>query len=165
MSERRKEPSIEIAQGEVVFVEAKEVTEFMEVGGADFLGKDLRIPCSQVPEIPQVEDDAGRGIGGAGIGFEPAGALKKPKEVGFEALVENRLVGNVRIERDHGFGGRTEFVRKAGAEALDSFDGDVAGIVLQRTQIRIKMRGRKMGTPIKKTEEKSSPMQRTGGAD
>ena len=46
---KRGEASIEIAQGEIVLVEAKKVAELVEVGGADFLGKDLRIPLGQVP--------------------------------------------------------------------------------------------------------------------
>ena len=52
-----REKSVEIPEGKVVLVEAKEVAEFVEVGGADFLGKDFRVPFSEIPEVIQIEND------------------------------------------------------------------------------------------------------------
>ena len=44
----------------------------MEVGGADLLGEDGRIALGKVPEVVEVEDDAGGGNGG---GAKPEGAF------------------------------------------------------------------------------------------
>ena len=112
--------SIQIAEGEVVLVEAEEVAEFVEVGGADLLGEDGRIALGQVPEVVEVEDDAGGWLGGKGIGFQAAGALEKTEEVGLKALVEDGLVGGGLVEGDNGLGGGAKVGGQAGADAIDA---------------------------------------------
>ena len=96
------------------------MAEFVKVGGADFLGEDGRIALGQVPEVVEVEDDAGGWLGGKGIGFEAAGALEKTEQVGLKALVEDGLVGGGLIKGDDGFGGGAEVGGQAGADALDA---------------------------------------------
>ena len=124
-SGRREYDSIEIAQDEIVLVESKKVAELVEVGGADFLGKDLGIPLGQVPEVLKVEDDAGRRIGGGRVGFEPAGALKQSEEIGLEPLVEDGWVRNILIKGDHRFGGQAELGGKAGADFFNAGPGEL----------------------------------------
>ena len=123
---------IEVAKGEIVLIEAKKVTQLVQVGGADLVGKDIRVALGKVPKILEVENDAGRGIGGCGIGFKPAGALKKAEKVGFKALVEDRLIGRILIEGDDRLRGGTQFGRKAGADPVDAGHGQSMEIVLQR---------------------------------
>jgi hypothetical protein len=64
---KREEVLSKIAQGEVVLVEAEEVAEFVEVGGADFFGKNEGIAFGQIPEVVEVEDDAWGWIGGVRV--------------------------------------------------------------------------------------------------
>ena len=104
-----REKSVEIPEGKVVLVEAKEVAEFVEVGGADFLGKDFRVPFSEIPEVIQIENDPRRRIRGVGIGFKAAGAFEEAQEVGLESLVQNSLVRNGLVKGDDRFRGGAEF--------------------------------------------------------
>jgi len=92
------------------------MAEFMEVGGADFLGKDFGIAFGKIPEVIQIENDPRGRIRGVGIGFEAAGAFKEAQKVGFEALIQHGLVRNGLIKGDDRFRGGTEFGRQAGAD-------------------------------------------------
>ena len=96
---------IEIAQDEVVFVQAQEVTEFMEVSGADFLGKDLRISFGQIPKVSDVKDDTGRRIGRNGVGLQTIGAFKEAQQVGPKTLIQNCWVWNILVEGEKRFRG------------------------------------------------------------
>ena len=139
---KREEVLIKIAQGEVVLVEAEEVAEFVEVGGADFFGKNVGIAFGQIPEVVEIEDDARGRIGGVGVGLQAAGSLKEPKEVRFKSLVENGLVRHGLVEGDHGFRGGAEFGGKTGADALDGFRCKAMEIGFQLVVI-LNGRGRK----------------------
>ena len=74
---KRWEWLIEIAEGEIVLVKTKEVAELVQIRGANLLGKDPRVALGEVPKILEVEDDAGRGIGGNRVGFQTAGSLEE----------------------------------------------------------------------------------------
>ncbi len=139
---KREEVLIKIAQGEVVLVKAEEVAEFVEVGRADFFGKDVGIAFGQIPEVVEIEDDAWGRIGGVGVGLEPTGSFKEPKEVRFKSLVENRLVRHGLIEGDYGFRGGAEFGGKTGADALDGFRSKVMEVGFQAA-VTLSGRGRK----------------------
>jgi len=128
---KRGEASIEAAQGEVVLVEAKEVAQLVEIGGANLFGKDLRVSPGQVPKISQIKEDAGRGIRGGGVGFKPAGTFEKPEKVGLEALVENRLVGHILKEGHDGFGCGAEFGGKTGTDFFNAVRGELMQIGFQ----------------------------------
>ena len=125
------EASIEVAQGEVVLVEAKEVAQFVEIGGANLFGKDLRVSPGQVPKIPQIKEDAGRGIRGGGVGFETAGTFEKPEKVGLEALVENRLVGHILKEGHDVFRCRAEFGGKTSTDFFNAVRSELMPIGFQ----------------------------------
>jgi hypothetical protein len=118
---KREEVLSKISQGEVVLLEAEEVAEFVEVGGADFFGKNVGIAFGQIPEVVEVEDDAWGWIGGVRVSLQTVGSFKEPKEIRFKSLVENRLVRHGLIEGDHGFRGGPEFGGKTGVDALDGF--------------------------------------------
>lgn len=128
---KREEVSIKIAQGEVVFIEAKKVAEFMKVGGADLLGEDLRIAPGQIPKILEVEDDARRRIGGSGIGFQATGTLEQAEQIRFKPLVQHQLVRNILIESDHGFRGRAKFQGQAGASLFHAERGEMVQVGFQ----------------------------------
>ena len=91
------------------------MAEFVEVGGADFVGEDGGVACGKIPEVVQIENDARGRVGGVGIGFEAAGAFKEAEEVGLETLVEHGLVGSGLVQGDDGFRGGAEFGGQAGA--------------------------------------------------
>jgi hypothetical protein len=139
---KREEVLIKIAQGEVVLVEAEEVAEFVEVGRADFFGKDVGIAFGQIPEVVEVEDDAWGWIGGARVSLQTVGSFKEPKEVRFKSLVENRLVRHGLIEGDHGFRGGAELGGKTGVDALDGFRSKAMEVGFQAA-VTLSGRGRK----------------------
>jgi len=122
-SEGWQRGSIEIAQGEVVLIEAQEVSELMEVSGADFLGKGSRIPFGQIPKVPQVKDDAGRGVSGNGIGFQSVGTFKQAEQIGFESLLQDLRVRGILIEGEDGFRGGAQLLGETGADVLHGFSG------------------------------------------
>lgn len=118
-----QEESVEIAEGQVVLVEAEKMAQFVEVGGADFVGKDLGIPFGKIPKVIQIENDARGRIGRMGIGLQPAGAFEEAEEVGFETLVQHGLVRNGLVKGDDRFRGGAELAGQAGADALDACGG------------------------------------------
>ncbi len=128
---KREEVLIKIAQGEVVLVKAEEVAEFVEVGRADFFGKDVGIAFGQIPEVVEIEDDAWGRIGGVGVSLQTVGSFKEPKKVRFKSLVEDGLVRHGLVESDHGFRGEAEFGGKTGADALAGFRSKTMEVGLQ----------------------------------
>jgi hypothetical protein len=77
-----------------------------------------------------------------GVGLEPTGSFKEPKEVRFKSLVENRLVRHGLVEGDYGFRGGAEFGGKTGADALDGFRSKVMEVGFQAA-VTLSGRGRK----------------------
>lgn len=111
------------------------MTEFVEIGGADFFGKNVGIAFSQIPEVVEIKDDARGRIGGVGVSFQSAGSFKEPKEVRFKSLVEDGLVRHGLVESDHGFRGEAEFGGKTGADALDGFRSKAMEVGFQLVMI------------------------------
>lgn len=109
-----------MAQGEIVLVEAEKVAEFVEVGGADFLGENPGVGLRQIPKVLEIENDPRRRIGGGGVGLQPAGALKQTQEIRLEPLVQDGRIRNVLVQRDDGFRGGTKLGGQAGTDALDA---------------------------------------------
>jgi len=117
---KREEVSIKIAQGEVVLVEAEVVAKFVEVGGTDLLRKSFGVSLGQVPKVVKIKNDAGRGIGGEGIGLQTASALEQAKQIRFKSLIQDGLIGGRLVEGDHGLRGDAEFGGQAGPDLLDA---------------------------------------------
>ena len=130
--------SIQIPKREIVLVEAEEMAEFMEVGGADFVGKDFGVPFGEIPEIIQIENDPRGRVRGMGISLEAGGAFKKAQEVGLEALVQHRLVRNRLVKGDDRLRGRAEFGGQAGADALDRFNRKSMEVGLQSFRLGLR---------------------------
>lgn len=100
MPDGGKERLVEVAESEVVFVEAEEVAKFMEIGSADLFGKDVGISFGKIPEIVQIKNDPRRRIGGGRVGLQPAGAFEQPQQIRLEPLVEN---GRIRDRLVQGY--------------------------------------------------------------
>lgn len=96
------------------------MAEFVKVGGTDFVGKNVRIAFSQIPEVVEIEDNARGWVGGMGVSLQPAGAFKESKQVRFPSLVEERLVRYGLIQGDHGFRSGAKFGRQTGADLFDA---------------------------------------------
>ena len=137
--------SIQIPKREIVLVEAEEMAEFMEVGGADFVGKDVGVPFGEIPEIIQIENDPRGRVRGMGISLEAGGAFKKAQEVGLEALVQHRLVRNGLVQGDDRFGSGAKFSRQAGADALHAGCGQGMEIGFQGFRLGLRLGLRKTG--------------------
>ena len=99
---------IEVPEGKVVLVKTEEVAEFVQVGGANLLTKDIRVALGKIPKILEVENDAGRGVGGDRVSFQATGAFEETEQIRFKTLVEDRGIRNVLIEGDNGFRGTTQ---------------------------------------------------------
>lgn len=125
------DPLLQISEGEIVLVEAEEVTEFVEVGGADFVGKDLGIPFRELPEVIQVENNPGRGGGGDGVCLQSASAFEQAEEVRLETLIQDSLVRHGLVKGHHVLGGSAKFGRQAGADALDALGSKLMQIGIQ----------------------------------
>ena len=93
----------------------------------------------------EIKDDAGRGIGGEGIGLDPAGSLEEAEEVRLKPLVQDRLIGCVLVQGDDRLGCLAEFDGQAGADCLNAGRGQLMEIGLQRPKIRIKIQRKENG--------------------
>ena len=117
---KRREWLIEVAEGEVVLVEAEEMAQLVEVGGADFLGKDFGIAFGEIPKVIQIENDPRGRIRGVGIGLEAASTFEEAQEVGFKTLVQHGLVRNGLVKGDDRFRGSAKFGGQARTDLLDA---------------------------------------------
>ena len=114
------------------------MAEFMEVGGADLVGKDFGIPFGEIPEIIQIKNDARGRVRGMGIGLQATGAFKKAQEVGLKPLVQYCLVRSSLIKGNDRFRGRAEFCGQAGANALDRFNRKSMEVGLQSFRLGLR---------------------------
>ena len=70
--------------------------------------------------VSQIENDPRGRIRSVGIGLEAARAFEEAQEVGFEALVQHRLVRNGLVKGDDRFRGSAKFGGQARADLLDA---------------------------------------------
>ena len=136
---------IQIEEGEVVLVETEEMAEFVEVGGTDLFGKDFRIAFREIPQVIQIENNPRWRIRGMGIGLKATGAFEEAQEVGFETLVQHRLVWHGLVKGDDRFRGGAEFGRQAGADALHAGCGQGMEIGFQGFRLGLGLGLRKTG--------------------
>ena len=111
------------------------MAEFVEVGGADFPGKDFGIAFGEVPEVVQIQDDARGRVGGVGVGLEAAGALEEAEEAVLDQGFEPGLVGDGLVEGDDGVGGGAEFGGQAGADALHTANCQLVKFWIHRMRL------------------------------
>ncbi|MFM1945261.1 MAG: hypothetical protein RI897_4243, partial [Verrucomicrobiota bacterium] len=77
---------VEVAVGEVDFIEAEVVAEFVEVGGADFVEERGFVIFGVVAEVLGEEDDLGWERGGGGAGFGPGFTDEEAERIGFDTV-------------------------------------------------------------------------------
>ena len=114
------------------------MAELMEVGGADFVSKDFGIAFREIPQVIQIKNNPRRRIRGVGIGLQAAGAFEEAQEVGFETLVQHRLVWHGLVKGDDRFRGGAEFGRQAGADALYRFNRKSMEVWLQSFRLGLR---------------------------
>ena len=137
--------SIQIPQGEVVLLEAKKVTQFVEVGGTNLLGKGFRVTLGQIPKIPQIKDDSGGWIRGGWVGLDPTGALEESEQIRFKTLLEDCRIRDVLIESHDGFRGGTQLGGEPGADPFYGCRGEAMKIGLDDTRLRTSDRSGERG--------------------
>ena len=96
------------------------MAEFVKVGGANLVRKNPGVSLGEVPEVVQIENDAGGRIGGVGVGLQAAGALKETQKVGFEALIQHGLIRNGLVQGDDRLRSGPKLGRQAGADLFDA---------------------------------------------
>lgn len=131
ISHGNEEQLVKIAKRQVVLLEAKEVAELVEIGGANFLHENVGISPGEVPEVVQIKDDPRRRIGGNGIRFKATGTLKKAQQVRFEPLFQDGPVRHGLVKRGDRFRGGAQLARKTGADAADAFRGKSMEVGIQ----------------------------------